>query len=506
MGDSLAQRHAAALQFVRDLRSSLVEAQPPADISRAQADYDAAEERHSREQNPVKKRALCRELVRYGDRLEEVQEQYKESEAKRKEILDLFDSRLSKQLHWKLMHRASLDTGTDINPERDNDQATHQNCETTGEYVQTPEPARNQPPVLSNDRVTHETNQSSGNLPQNTGVRNTIEPRSTSSRTHSATPLRGFSTDVDQQGGIEPTSQIAWSNKRLNNTSVSRPTKRQRQSVSSETGTERAITFGEVYKGGKARWKYRIVKIQGLYYIFGCEKHERHFCKENPLQAAMSHLKGKGHSTKKSNATQALRLLGTRVLDCTDVDVALNNKAADCYLAEQEKKRERRYASTNDLAQAPQTGGIYMAWWGDDDKGYWLQAFLVIPFSRQRGDGMDIQSVAESDLQVDIPACYKKNETTGWYEWAKGYEKHGKHANNREYPIMCLAGEIPYKVDWLPVCHFRKLDLEDEDLEDKNLIKAFIRKKGLGKLFLMNLFFFHVTNQTGYRAWKRGWR
>ncbi|KAL5627073.1 hypothetical protein FOBRF1_001416 [Fusarium oxysporum] len=461
MGDSLAQRHSAALQIIQDLRSLLHDVEPPGDISRAQADYDAAEERHSREQNPEKKRAL--------------------SQAKRKEQLDLFDSRLSKEGYQKLATPASLDTGTDTNPGLENDQATHQTSETLGNLVQTPDLDFIQLSGLPNDRATHETAESPGNLPQTTVIPETIEPRSTPSRTHSATPTRGFSTDVDQQVGIEPTGQTARSNKRRDNTSVSRPTKRQRQSVSSDTVTEKTIPFDEVYQGGKARWKYRIVKVDELYYVFGCKKHDKHFCKENPLQAAMSHLKGKGHPNKRSTITQAFRSLGTQVVECNDDDLKLNNKAADCYLAEQEEKKERRKASTKNFAHAPQTGEIYMAWFGDDDKGHCLHAFLVIPFFPRPGDGMDIQSVTESDLRVDIPACYKLNETTGGYDWAEGYEEHGKHANYREYPIMCLAGEIPHKVDWLPVCHFRKLNLEDEDLDDKDVIKAYISKTTAGK-------------------------
>ncbi|KAF5715476.1 hypothetical protein FMUND_6855 [Fusarium mundagurra] len=503
MGDSVAERHAAALKLLEDLTSSLNDVEPLGDLSRAQADYDAAEDRHSREQNPEKKRALCRELVRYGDRLEEIQRQHKEAEAKRKEQLDLFNSRLSKEGYLKLATRASSNTGTGTNGDLEGDQTTHQTSETPGIPAQIPDLDRSQLSGPSNDRSTHETTRSPGSLTQTTAIRNTIEPRSTPSRTHSATPSLGFFTDLDQQGGTEPAGQTARPNKRSDNT-VSRPTKRQRQSASSDTVTERTITFEEVYQGGKARWKYRIAKIHELYYIFGCKRHDKHFCKENPLQAAMSHLKGKGHSTKKCNATQALKSLGTLVLGCTDPDLELNNKAADCYLAEQEKKKERRNASTNNLAQAPQTGKIYMAWWGDDDKGYCLHAFLVIPFFRQTGDGMDIQCVNESDLQVDIPACYELNEITRWYEWAEDYSKDGKHANNREYPIMCLSGEPPHKVDWLPLCHFRKLNLGDEDLEDKDVIKAFIRNKGIGKSSLMTLFSFYFTDQTEYRAWKRG--
>ncbi|RYC93908.1 hypothetical protein BFJ63_vAg3206 [Fusarium oxysporum f. sp. narcissi] len=197
MGDSLAQRHSAALQIIQDLKSLLHDVEPPGDISRAQADYDAAEERHSREQNPEKKRALCRELVRYGDHLEEVQEQHKAAQARRKEQLDLFDSRLSKEGYQRLATQASLDTGTDTNPGLENDQATHQTSETLGNLVQTPDLEFIQLSGISNDRATHETTESPGNLPQTTVIPETIEPRSTPSRTHSATPPRGFSTDVD---------------------------------------------------------------------------------------------------------------------------------------------------------------------------------------------------------------------------------------------------------------------------------------------------------------------
>ncbi|KAG5810074.1 hypothetical protein H9Q74_014103 [Fusarium xylarioides] len=426
MGDSLAERHAAALQLLQDLTSSLKDVEPPGDISRAQADYDAAEERHSREQNPEKKRALCRELVRYGDRLEELEEKHKATQAKRKEQLDLFDSRLSKEGYQKLATQASSYTGTGTNRNLENDQTTHQTSETPGNSAQTPDLDGRHLSGLSNDRATHETTQSPDDFPQTTGIRNTIEPRSTPSRTHSATPSRGFSTDIDQQVGVEPTGQTARPNKRHDNPSASQPTKRQRQSASTDTITERTIAFDKVYQGGKARWKYRIVKIKGLCYVFGCEKHEKHFCKENPLQAAMSHLKGKGHSCKRSNATQALRSLGTQVLPCTDQDLKLNNDAADCYLAEQEEKKKRRKASTMNLPQAPQTGEIYMAWFGDDDNGYWVHAFLVMPFFPRPGDGMDIRSVTESDLNKDIPPCYKLNGTLDGYDWTDDYDENGK--------------------------------------------------------------------------------
>ncbi|CZR49877.1 uncharacterized protein FPRO_16084 [Fusarium proliferatum ET1] len=478
MGDSLAERHSAALKILHDLGSLLNDVESPGDIARAQADYDAAEERHSREPNPEKKRARCRELVQYGDQLDEVLEQHKAAQAKRKEQLDLFDSILSKEGYYKLSAQASSAAGTGTSSDLQHNQATEQASETQGNTVQTPGPGPSHLSGPPNDRATPETTQS----PQTTGIRNTIEPRSTPSRTHSATPSRrSFSTDVDQQVGIEPTSETTRPHKRSGITSLPHSTKRHRQSASSDTTTQRTITFDEVYQGGKARWKHRIVNIHGLCYIFGCEQHKKHFCKGNPLQAAMSHIKGKGHSIKRSNATQAMRLLGTQVLRCTEADLQLNNKAVDSYLAEQEEKNKHRKASTMNLAKAPQTDEIHMAWFGDDDKGYCLHAFLVMPFFPRPDDGMDIQSVTQSDLDVDIPACYKLNETSDGYDWAEGYEEHGKYANNRVYPIMCLVGEAPHKVDWLPVCHFRKLDLGDEDLEDKDVIKAFMRKSTAGK-------------------------
>ncbi|PNP61029.1 hypothetical protein FNYG_14117 [Fusarium nygamai] len=484
MGDSLAQRHAAALKLLEDLTSSLNDVEPLGDISRAQADYNAAEERHSREQDPTRKRALCRELVRYGDRLEEIQKQHQEAETKRKEQLDLFDSRLSKEGYQKLASRATFNTSTD--------QTTHQTSEAPESPFQTPEIDSIQPPSLSNDRATHHTTGSPGNLPQTNAIRNTIEPRSTPSRTHSATPSRGFSTDIEQQVGAEPTGPTGRSNKRRDNLFTSRPAKHQRQSASSDIVTERTICFDEVYQGGEARWKYRIVKINGLYYIFGCEKHEKHFRKENPLQSAMSHLKGKGHSVKRPNATQALKSLGTQVLQCSDALLQLNNDAANRYLAEQEEKRKRREASIRNLTQAPQTGEIYMAWFGDDDVGHCLHAFLVMPFFPRPGDDPEMQSVTESDLKVNIPACYKLNKTSIRYDWAEGYEEHGKYAGNRVYPIMCLVGEIPHKVDWLPVCHFRNLDLNDKDLEDKDIVKAYISRNSASKSSFIEICFFFL--------------
>ncbi|KAF5987687.1 hypothetical protein FBULB1_1844 [Fusarium bulbicola] len=53
------------------------------------------------------RRALYRELVQHGDRSEEAEDKHKAAEAKRKERLDLFDFRLSKEGYHKLCTQAS---------------------------------------------------------------------------------------------------------------------------------------------------------------------------------------------------------------------------------------------------------------------------------------------------------------------------------------------------------------------------------------------------------------
>ncbi|KAL6918257.1 hypothetical protein FSST1_009752 [Fusarium sambucinum] len=451
---------AALHRIIQELGPLLNPVQPSEERSRAQAVYNAAERRHSNELNPVRKRALVRELARCEGHLEDIEKQ----EKVKAELLQ-------EQLHRLLSKRhGEFTPSVQQRSEQPDEDATLATPDTTTTGIETGldhdrgiSPASKSPinftnPFEDSVRAGHHSTAPPGDDIQAPDIRETIEP--TTERTY--TPA-----NVDEQDGVEQTGGSSGSNKRRCNTSASRRAKHQRQAIATGPLTKNTIMFNEVYKDGQVDRRCRIMERDGCYYIFKCKKHDRLFDGNDPLQSATMHLKS--HGKLRSTHDNAFEYLGSQVLNCTEINCAENNRAVDRYLEEQEHKRERRKASAYNLERYPRTGETYMAWW-DVDGVVMLHALLVIPFS-EPGYGVDI-CVENSELGDDIPACYKSNG-----DWAVGYKYGGKHVENRMYPIMCFDGNNPHLVDWLPMIHFRLLDVDDQHLDYAQDVKNYIASR-----------------------------
>ncbi|KAF0634587.1 hypothetical protein FPSE5266_08813 [Fusarium pseudograminearum] len=131
-------------------------------------------------------------------------------------------------------------------------------------------------------------------------------------------------------------------------------------------------------------------------------------------------------------------------------------------MEDQRRRRCRASQVYRVLKRDPQHGEIYMAWWdlgktakASGEENLKLFAFLVLPFFPEESDRFGV-SVTSSNLNNDIPTCYKYNTSTGVYDWSEDYMSGGKKALERLYPIMCFDGSRVPSVQWIPITHFRR--------------------------------------------------
>ncbi|KAG5655387.1 hypothetical protein KAF25_006890 [Fusarium avenaceum] len=236
---------------------------------------------------------------------------------------------------------------------------------------------------------------------------------------------------------------------------VSEASKRARPNTLSEPLTDRVIDFVQVFQNGNARTKYVIQKYQGYWYIVECKAHKKQFLTGNPLHGARRHLQGVAHHGLSVGHQQVIRMLGTRVLNCTDEDADKNNEVAripsyeragrfqprirafptqpsdgqdPSYDALQTRNTHSRLASHI----VPKPGEIYTTFWKSEKRFY---AVLILPWGSFREFGWDM-SLKHTELLDDIPACYKYDPVSETAEWAEAYKPGGPSAKKRRYPVM----------------------------------------------------------------------
>ncbi|RBR23743.1 uncharacterized protein FIESC28_03448 [Fusarium coffeatum] len=309
-----------------------------------------------------------------------------------------------------------------------------------------------------------------------------IEPVPTTHRTHS----QGELSINDQRAEGEARGRTTRSKTHTASTASPAPhwEKRSRQAPSeaAPTTTE-TIEFREVYQDGQAEPKYTIIEYERLYYIVRCKEHGLAFSGEHPLQGAMNHLRVPGHQVEGINYSLAISKLGALVLNCDEDDKEKNNRVVRRHVEQMEDQRRRRCRASQayrDLKPDPQHGDIYMAWWdlgktakqsGQEDLK--LFAFLVLPFFPRDSNRFGL-SVTTSNLEKDIPTCYKHDPSTNTYEWAEDYKPGERKALKRSYPIMCFDGSLAPSVQWIPITHFRKFNAKDPYLEHKHIVNGYI--------------------------------
>jgi hypothetical protein len=268
-----------------------------------------------------------------------------------------------------------------------------------------------------------------------------------------------------------------------------RPTKRIRSDIAQGPLTgDRTIEFDQVYQDGQAEPKYVIVKHGEFWYILECKKHRLHF-NNHPIRGAVKHLRGKKHNQTSVNFEDAIRALGTRVLHCTEDDVAENNEVA----------RRPSYSEmcrpVNSLSPSvahglptrsnprrteidPRPGEVYTTYWSDTKKFF---AILVLPWRNVGHLGEDLSlTVKDTKLIKKVPSCYRYNHVDESYEWAPNFRPGGQSYPRRKYPIMYFdAAVFPEKcrVYWVAANDFQLYDPKVTTIPFKDVVDRYIASR-----------------------------
>lgn len=89
--------------------------------------------------------------------------------------------------------------------------------------------------------------------------------------------------------------------------------------------TQNSIDFEELYEGGKAKYKHRILYFKGQWYILKCDEHGIHFPYRS-ASAAGSHLRSHWHRGSASNFAAVIKAFGVRVENCNGERADRNNE------------------------------------------------------------------------------------------------------------------------------------------------------------------------------------
>lgn len=274
---------------------------------------------------------------------------------------------------------------------------------------------------------------------------------------------------------------------------TTRPTKRARSDITQGPLTgDRTIEFDQVYQNGQAEPKYVIIKHNRFWYILECKKHRLHF-NNHPIRAALKHLRGKKHNQTSVNYEGAIRALGTRVLHCTEDNVAENNEVA----------RRPSYSdmgrpinslspsvphslptrSNQNLTEIdPQPGEVYTTFWTETKQFF---AILVLPWHNIGQLGKDLSlTVKDTVLIRKVPSCYRYNHVDELYEWAPDYRFDGQQYPKRKYPIMYFDALVfpgKCRVDWVAVREFQLYDPQVATIPFKSIVDGYIASRNNSK-------------------------
>ncbi|KAF5622114.1 uncharacterized protein FTJAE_11081 [Fusarium tjaetaba] len=274
--------------------------------------------------------------------------------------------------------------------------------------------------------------------------------------------------------------------------SLPRPPKRPRSNAPQPRGPltgDRAIDFDDVYQDGNAATKYIITEHKGFWYILECKKHKLHFMSNNPIHGARRHLTAGTHGHMNANYDEAVRILGTRVLNCDEDKAKRNNLAAQRpTYAQYGRPLSSVSAGSSHSNGGPQTrstqfltgidpqpGEVYTTFWKKTKRFF---AILVLPWGSFRQFGWDMNLMDNTALlKKHIPVCYDYDPATGTVEWAENYGPGGKYHYKRKYPIMYFDADVfPWEcaIGWVAMNEFRAYDPNDEGIDHKEQVNEFI--------------------------------
>ncbi|PNP79349.1 hypothetical protein FNYG_07425 [Fusarium nygamai] len=268
-----------------------------------------------------------------------------------------------------------------------------------------------------------------------------------------------------------------------------RPTKRVRSDIAQGPLTgDRTIEFDQVYQNGQAEPKYVIVKHEEFWYILECKQHRLHF-NNHPIRGAQKHLRGKKHNQTSVNYEEAIRALGTLVLNCTEEKVAENNEVArrpsysemgrpvnslSPSIAHSLPTRSNQNLTEID----PKPGEVYTTFWSETKKFF---AILVLPWSNVGHLGNDLSlTVKDTELIRKVPSCYQYNHVDESYEWAPPYRPDGQHYPKRKYPIMYFDAPVfpgQCHVYWVAARELHSYDPQVATIPYKDIVDGYIASR-----------------------------
>ncbi|KAF5594355.1 uncharacterized protein FSUBG_9457 [Fusarium subglutinans] len=269
--------------------------------------------------------------------------------------------------------------------------------------------------------------------------------------------------------------------KRLQPEASSSKQKRQKLPVARpEVSEERVIDFDQVFQDGNAHTKYIIVEYPpefGDWYILECKEHNKHFYKD-PIRGASRHLMGQEHGVDGAHSF-AVKMLGTRVLDCNEILAAKNNRVTRQWFPHVARPTSMILGNgtkedpTRNVEIIPIVGEIYAAKFPKQSHTY---AVLVLPWT-----AFDHFPYMKQLLR-DTPSCYLFDKDIDQYPrgWAKEYEDGGRKVKERVYPVVYFHKEnFPVQCDigWVPLTSFKIYDPAHTGVVCSKIVDRYLQNK-----------------------------
>lgn len=248
-----------------------------------------------------------------------------------------------------------------------------------------------------------------------------------------------------------------------------------------KTGQTKTIEFDEVFQGGQARYKHRILEHpedSGDWYILRCDDHDVHFGFRAAFSAAR-HLHHRDHGLPYQGGADAIRELGIRVLSCDATKAKQNNDAftsalkkgyqvykgihsedlhnsqpppparrglrgrreRDCSSEDEEQvaQQVQRTLKPFDGITNPVAGNLYLGYWrsrNPSSPSCW-HAVVVLPLGDFEAMGLSGSIFETRLIKGHIPFCYDSVKSTRTIlGWAEGFKDGGPDVTKRKFPVM----------------------------------------------------------------------
>ncbi|KAG5770508.1 hypothetical protein H9Q72_002673 [Fusarium xylarioides] len=312
------------------------------------------------------------------------------------------------------------------------------------------------------------------------------------------------------------------SRRRSSNISLdeNRPVKRSRRGqITPSLTPDRFIKFSDVFQGGDAPAKYRIVQFpfrQGNWYILECKDCDIQFQGENVVEDAYDHFYHNHGRSFSTTEEQVVQVLGTHVSDCNDELAEKNNALCPLPLdpdgdeteletgdeGPEEPSERRKHASTRKKKGKRGRRKNPNAHWvppksfkdvdpriinakpGDivclyNDRTKFFSPLMILPWGPfpRLNFGKALQDV---ELHTTIPKCFDCAEPTDLTPppWAPGYGDDGELAHKRSLPGLFFrpAQDFPYdcRSGWVPLNKLKVYDKTCPRTRNKESVEEYI--------------------------------